>query len=76
MLISLIFLILIWILPASCMPIHAQRAQSQLLKFIASLLVVVGHQTVFYANMPKLVVAEQVSELVLTVIEAKGMEMC
>ena len=40
------------------MPIHAQRAQSQLLKFIAALLVVVGHQTLFYTKLPKFIVTE------------------
>jgi len=45
---SILLLILIWLLPARGNMICKQREQSQLLKFIASLLVVIGHQASFY----------------------------
>lgn len=44
----ILLLILIWLLPARGNMICKQREQSQLLKFIASLLVVIGHQASFY----------------------------
>ena len=44
----ILLLILICLLPAKGNMICKQREQSQLLKFIASLLVVIGHQASFY----------------------------
>lgn len=58
MAISLILLILLWILPKHYNRIYIQRPQSQLLKFIASILVVLGHQTAFYCNTTYIIKSE------------------
>lgn len=48
MIFSLILLTIVWVIPKSYIPIYEQRTQSNFLKFIASLIVVLGHQTIFY----------------------------
>lgn len=48
MILSFIFLALVWILPIKGKMVCEQREQSQLLKFVASLIVVVGHEACFY----------------------------
>lgn len=48
MILSFVFLTLVWILPIKGKMVCEQREQSQLLKFIASLTVVVGHEACFY----------------------------
>lgn len=48
MILSFIFLALVWILPIKGKMVFEQREQSQLLKFVASLIVVVGHEACFY----------------------------
>ena len=48
MIFSLILLTLIWVLPINSASIYEQRPQSQLLKFIAALIVVLGHEIAFY----------------------------
>ena len=60
MIISLLLLVLIWTLPNQCNKIFTQRPQSQLLKFIAALLVVFGHQTLFYCNTSAFIKSETV----------------
>lgn len=50
MIISIVLFIFLWILPKHYNKIYIQRPQSQALKFIAALLVVSGHQTVFYCH--------------------------
>lgn len=49
MIFPVLLLVLIWVLPSKGNMICKQREQSQLLKFIASLLVVIGHQASFYS---------------------------
>lgn len=59
MILALVLLTLVWILPVNSTPIYQQRAQSQLLKFIASLVVVLGHEVMFYcSNAPKWLLSE------------------
>lgn len=58
MILALVLLILVWWLPVNGAPVHEQRPQSQLLKFIAALIVVLGHETMFYCDVPQMVVAE------------------
>lgn len=59
MILTLILLASVWMLPINGSPIYAQRPQSQLLKFLASLIVVLGHQITFYCpNSPQLLRAE------------------
>lgn len=48
MILTLILLALVWMLPIKGLPVYAQRPQSQLLKFLASLIVVLGHEIMFY----------------------------
>ena len=51
MILSIILIVLICgLLTATNNRIFYQREQSDLLKFIASIIVVLGHQTVFYCN--------------------------
>lgn len=50
MIISSILLLFLWLLPKHYQRIYIQRQQSQLLKFIAAIFVVLGHQTAFYCN--------------------------
>lgn len=58
MILSIVLLFAIWLLPAHGKPISEQREQSQLLKFVASLMVVLGHETMFYCDFPPIVVKE------------------
>lgn len=59
MILTLILLALVCILPINGSPIYAQRPQSQLLKFLASLIVVLGHEITFYCpDSPQLLRAE------------------
>ena len=59
MIFTLILLILVWTLPINGVPIYEQRSQSQLLKFIAAIIVVLGHQIIFYcSNVSQLLQAE------------------
>lgn len=48
MIFSIILLALIWLLPVKGNRVYGQREQSQMLKFLASLIVVIGHQACFY----------------------------
>lgn len=48
MIISIILLALVWLLPVKGNQVCRQREQSQMLKFVASLTVVIGHQACFY----------------------------
>lgn len=48
MILSFIFIALVWFLPIKGKMVCEQREQSQLLKFVASLIVVVGHEACFY----------------------------
>lgn len=48
MILSFVFLVLVWFLPIKGKMVCEQREQSQLLKFVASLIVVVGHEACFY----------------------------
>ncbi len=48
MIISVILLALVWLLPVTGNRVCGQREQSQMLKFLASLVVVVGHEACFY----------------------------
>ena len=48
MIFSIILLALVWLLPVKGNRVCAQREQSQMLKFLASLIVVIGHQACFY----------------------------
>lgn len=48
MVLTVVLLFLVWILPSEGKMVCHQREQSQLLKFLASLLVVLGHQAAFY----------------------------
>lgn len=50
MIFSFILLLFVWLLPIKANPICNQREQSQMLKFIASLIVVIGHQSAFYCS--------------------------
>ena len=50
MIFSFLLLLLVWLLPDEGNMVCGQRAQSQLLKFVASLIVVVGHQACFYCS--------------------------
>lgn len=51
MILSIILIVLVCVLPtATNNRIFNQREQSDLFKFIASIVVVLGHQTVFYCN--------------------------
>lgn len=50
MIFSFILLIFVWLLPIKANPICNQREQSQMLKFVASLIVVIGHQSAFYCS--------------------------
>ena len=50
MIVCFILLILVWLLPTRGSMICYQREQSQMLKFIAALIVVVGHQAGFYCS--------------------------
>lgn len=50
MIISTVLFILLWMLPKHYNKIYTQRTQSQALKFVAALLVVLGHQTIFYCH--------------------------
>lgn len=52
MVISLFLIALVWLLPSHGSMICEQRQQSQMIKFVASLIVVVGHQTGFYISLP------------------------
>lgn len=58
MILSLILLLLVWLLPSEGRMVCEQRQQSQMLKFVASLIVVVGHETCFYTSLPKVVANE------------------
>lgn len=59
MILTLILLALVWMLPLNGSPIYAQRPQSQLLKFLASLTVVLGHEIMFYCpDSPQLLLSE------------------
>lgn len=48
MIFLILLLVLVWVLPAEGNRICYQREQSQLLKFIASIVVVIGHQACYY----------------------------
>ncbi len=48
MIFSIILLALVWLLPVKGEMVCRQREQSQTLKFVASLIVVIGHQACFY----------------------------
>lgn len=50
MIVGFILLILVWLLPTKGNMICCQREQSQMLKFIAALMVVIGHQAGFYCS--------------------------
>lgn len=50
MIFSVLLLILVWLLPIKGNRICYQREQSQMLKFIAALIVVIGHQAGFYCS--------------------------
>lgn len=58
MIISSFLLLLLLILPNNYQKIYLQKQQSQSLKFIASILVVLGHQTTFYCNTSNFVKSE------------------
>lgn len=58
MILSFVFLVLVWCLPIKGKMVCEQREQSQLLKFIASLLVVIGHQAGFYCSPNELFMSE------------------
>lgn len=58
MTLSFVFLVLVWYLPIKGKMVCEQREQSQLLKFIASLLVVIGHQACFYCSPNELFMSE------------------
>lgn len=58
MILSFVFLVLVWYLPIKGKMVCEQREQSQLLKFIASLLVVIGHQACFYCSPNELFMSE------------------
>ena len=50
MIVGFILLVLVWLLPTKGNMICCQREQSQMLKFIAALIVVIGHQAGFYCS--------------------------
>lgn len=58
MILSFVFLVLVWYLPIKGKMVCEQREQSQFLKFIASLLVVIGHQACFYCSPNELFMSE------------------
>lgn len=58
MILSIVFLFLVWFLPIKSKMVCQQREQSQFLKFIASLLVVIGHQACFYCSPNELFMSE------------------
>lgn len=58
MILSFVFLVLVWYLPIKGKMVCEQREQSLLLKFIASLLVVIGHQACFYCSPNELFMSE------------------
>lgn len=58
MIFSLILLTIVWVIPKSYIPIYEQRTQSNFLKFIASLIVVLGHQTIFYCKSSRFFITE------------------
>lgn len=58
MILSIVFIFLVWFLPVKGRMIYEQRELSQLLKFVASLLVVIGHQAVFYCSPNEVFVRE------------------
>lgn len=58
MILSIVFLFLVWFLPIKGKMVCEQREQSQFLKFIASLLVVIGHQACFYCSPNELFMSE------------------
>ena len=58
MILSFVFLVLVWYLPIKGKMVCEQREQSLLLKFIASLLVVIGHQACFYCSLNELFMSE------------------
>lgn len=58
MILSIVFLFLVWFLPFKGKMVCEQREQSQLLKFVASLLVVIGHQAGFYCSPNEVFVRE------------------
>lgn len=59
MILSAILIIVIWILPINTNNrIFNQREQSDLLKFIVSIIVVLGHQIIFYCSLPQFMINE------------------
>ena len=58
MILSIVFLFLVWFLPVKGKMVCEQREQSQLLKFIAALIVVIGHQAGFYCSPNEVFVRE------------------
>lgn len=58
MVLSLILLLLVWLLPSDGRMVCEQRQQSQMLKFVASLMVVLSYQVGFYCSVPEVVANE------------------